>query len=440
MTPPSPRARRIAIALIAAVFLAGGVSYFQRVFAPRERAGVPSPELAALLGEDSPFERALWLASPHQNLGALDERVGDLELYLAELSRLTGVVRPRLPSFGPFALPPARELALAWNGSGESFLGVARIEPGVGWMARIAGRLAGNPWLAGGRIESGGRSFEVRWQGPLWIVACGLPAALDPPAARPESAREPEARAPAIAQLVLRREVGPVSPGRYVLARSTDGLEVRSGVLPETVQPASEWSFPGVALWVSSTDRGPIGGPGLFLLWAAAEGAIPRAAALQRGGGRSFRLPGEALLELVGGGEPAYRLGWTVRGTQKSARREALMMVPWFERHLPRPGGRGPWLGRAGRLVPAASVRTLALLAGHLEKLPLLPASEVQKVSASLRLLAPFQGCAALSFEIWHEPEGTRLRLCSQISGPVAEREALSSSEDGEIDEEPPIR
>jgi hypothetical protein len=438
VSPASRSARRLAAAVVAAFVVAGAALYVHRVFAPREQAGVPSPELGALLAADAPFEHSLWLASPHQNLGALDERVGDLELYLAEVSRLTGVASPRLPAFGPFALPPARELALAWNGSGESFLGVARIEPGIGLIARLAGRLAGNPWLAGGRVDSGGRSFDVRWQGPLWIVASGLPAALDPAERRDDGASEPGA--PAIAQLVLRREVGPLSPGRFVLARGADGLEVRSGVLPETVQPASEWSFPGVALWVSSADRGPIGGPGLFLLWEAAEGAIPRAAVLQRGGGRSFRLPGEALLELVGAGEPAYRLGWAVRGTQKSARREALLMVPWFERHLPRPGGRGAWLGRAGRLVPAASARTLDLLARNLEKLPLLPVAEVQKISATARLLAPFQDCAALSFEVWHEPEGVRLRLCSQIAGEEAEREPLSSSEDGKIDEEPPIR
>ena len=114
---------------------------------------------------------------------------------------------------------------------------------------------------------------------------------------------------------------------------------------------------------MSSTDRGPIGGPGLFLLWEAAEGAIPRVAVLQRGGGRSFKLPGESILELVGAGEPAYRLGWSVRGTQKSARREALLLVPWFERHLPRPGGRGSLAG-AGRSARASGERAHPRAAG----------------------------------------------------------------------------
>ncbi|MDQ1347474.1 MAG: hypothetical protein QG573_845 [Acidobacteriota bacterium] len=452
MKPPatgmSPRRWQVATrqrwwvgVLVVAVAVGTTAIYYQSFFAPRERAGVASPELAALLAADSPFERVLWLASPHQNLGALDERVGDLELYLAELSRLTGVARPRLPRFGPFALPPAREIVMAWNGSGETFLGVARIEPGVAWLARLSGRIAGNPWLAGGRVAASGRTFEVRWQGALWIVASGVPPRVDPLLGnRPPENAQVEAQPAVIAQLKLATELGPLPTGRFTLARGADGLEVRSGLLPEALQAASEWSFPGIALWMSSADRGPLGGPGLFLLWEAAEGAIPRVAVLQRGGGRSFKLPGEAILELVGAGEPSYRLGWSVRGTQKSARREALLLVPWFERHLPRPGGRGAWLGRAGRLVPAGSARTLGLLVRNLEKLPLIPPAEVQRIAAAAGLLVPFQGCAAITFEVWHEPEGVRVKLCSQIAGPEPEREALSPSEDGEIDEGAPIR
>lgn len=431
-------ARRVLWLLVAGALVLAAGAHYRHYFSPRERAGVPSPELAALLDADSAFEKVVWLASPHQNLGVLDERVGDLDLYLAELARSTEIARPRLPRFGPFALPPAREMAVAWSGSGESLLGVARIEPGIGWVARLAGWLAGNPWLAGGRVESGGKAFEVRWQGSLWIVASGLPAGTALP--EPRSPQGGEGEPEAIAHMRLRAGLGPLPAGRYVLARGPDGLEMRSGALPEGAQAAADWTFPGVALWVSSADRGPVGGPGLFLLWEAAEGAIPRVAVLQRGGGRSYKLPGESILELIGAGEPAYRLGWSVRGTQKSARRDALLMVPWFERHLPRPGGRGAWLGRAGRIVPAASARTLGLLVRNLEKLPLIPPAELERLAATARLLAPFHDCAAIAFELWHEPDGVRVKLCSQFSGPEAEREALSPSEDGEIDEGPSIR
>ncbi len=445
MRKGNPVSRRLAVALVAVAVAIAGALHYGHNFTPGERAGAPSPELAVLLGADASFERALWLASPHQNLGALDERVGDLELYLAELSRFAGTSTPRLPSFGPFAVPPARELALAWDGTGERFLGVARIESGIGWLARVAGRVAGNPWLAGGQVQSGGRTFEIRWQGPLWIVASGVEARLPlPPGAGPAADVALVAPAspatPAIAILVLQQAAGFLPPGRSVLRRGSDGLEVRSGALPDAVQAASDWTFPGIALWLSSTDRGPIGGPGLFLLWEAAEGAVPRVAVLQRGGGRSFRLPGESLLALVGAGEPAMRLGWSVRATQRSAQREALLLVPWFERHLVRPGRRGAWLGRAGRLVPAASARTLHLLVSHLEKLPLVPPAEVRRMAAAAALLAPFADCQAIAFEIWHEPEGARLRLCSRSEAAEAESEEASSSEDREIDAAPPIR
>ncbi len=432
--------RRWGVVSAVAAVATAALIYLVLVFAPREQERVASPELADLLAADTRFERVLWIASPQQNLGALDERVGDLELYLAELSRLAGVSRPRMPAFGPFALPPGREIALAWNGSGESFLGVARIEPAIALLARLAGRLAGNPWLAGGRVEASGRTVEVRWQGGLWIVASGLPAGFVWPPPRAAGVERRDAEPAAIAQLVLRSGIGPMPAGRFVLARGADGLEVRAGELPAGLQAASDASFPGVALWLSATDRGPIGGPGLFLLWDAAEGMIPRVAVLQRGGGRTFTLPGEALLRLVREGEPAYRLGWSVRATQKSARREGLLLVPWFERHLPRPGGRSAWLGLAGRLVPAASRRTLERLARNLRQLPLVPASEVQRLAAGARLLAPFHDCAAIAFEVWHEPEGVRLRLCSRLPEREPEISSPSSGEDGEIDGKPSIR
>ncbi|MEO7975031.1 MAG: hypothetical protein ABIU84_15730, partial [Thermoanaerobaculia bacterium] len=174
MTTRSRFRRRLVAGGLAGLAIAAAAVYFRLALAPRERAGIASPELAALLAADAPFERSLWLASPHQNLGELDERVGDLDLYLSELSRLGGVAMPRLPGFGPFKLPPAREIALAWNTTGGGFLGAARIESGIGWAARVAGRLAGNTWLAGGRVDSGGRTYEIRWQGPLWIVASGV--------------------------------------------------------------------------------------------------------------------------------------------------------------------------------------------------------------------------------------------------------------------------
>lgn len=429
---------RLAVWGAIALLILLAVVHYWTYLTPGERAGVPSPELVALWADAERFERALWIAAPHQNLGALDERVGDLSSYLEEVGRLAGSELPRLPSFGPFTMPPSSEVVLAWNGEGGSFVGAARIESGIGFLARLAGKLAGNPWLAGGEVRSGGRLFHVRWQSSIWIVATATEPALEG-SARP--AAEGVLTEPAIAWLRLSRPAGPVPPGRYRLARGEDGLEFRAGEIPPDLHPASDWSFPGVALWTSSTDRGPVGGPGALLLWEATEGAIPRVAVLQRGGGRAFRLPGESVLELLGAAEPAGRLGWTVRATQKSARRDALLLVPWFERHLVRPGGRGPWLASAGRLAPAASVRTLGLLLESLRKLPLLPPAEIGRIEAAKRLLSPFQGCAAVSFEVWREPDGARLRLCSRAAEEGLAEGAAELDEEldaaGKIDERP---
>ncbi len=435
--------RRVRAILSGLALLAALATYVWIAFSARERARAASPELAELLAAGTGFERVLWIASPHQNLGALDERVGDLELYLEELSKLSGIPRPRLPRFGPFSLPPAKELVLAWNGSGESFLGVARIEAGIGLAARLSGRLAGNPWLSGGRVESHGRQFDVRWHGGLWIVASGLPDgfAWPPPGGTPSAPGVRPAVEPiALAQLVLRHGEGPLPAGRYILARGATGLEVRAGVQPPPDAAVSDWSFPGVSFWMSASEPGPVGGPGLFLVWDAAKREVPRVAVLQRGGGQIFRLPGEKLLRLVGQGEPAFRLGWSVRATQKSAQRESLLLVPWLERNLPRAGGRAPWPSLAGRLVPGAAARTLARLAEDLSQLPILPPAEVERLAAGARLLAPFQECAAIAFEVWREPDGARLRLCAPPSRREAAAEELSSVEDGEIDEEAPIR
>ncbi|MEO8277891.1 MAG: hypothetical protein ABI639_16885 [Thermoanaerobaculia bacterium] len=435
----NPQRRRWTI--LAAVALGVGLAgaYAFSIFSATERAGNPSPELASLIEGDAGFDRALWFASPHQNLGALDERVGDLDLYLTELAGLAGIARPRLPSFGPFTVPPASEVAVGWTAAGDGFLVAARIAPPIGWLARIAGRLAGNPWLAGGEVRSSGKLFKVRWEQGLWIVESGLPAGFSwsPSSAAPDTDGQ---RAPEIAELVLRVPAGPIPSGRYRLTREESGLEVRSGDLPEAGSLESDWTVPGMVLWVSSADRAPVGGPGLFLVWGSGPAELPRVAVLQRGGGRNFRLPGESLLHFFGEGEAAHRLGWSVRATQKSAQREGLLLVPWLERHMARPGGKTAWLGLAGRLAPAESARTLSQLAANLERLPLLPSSEIHRLKAAARLLAPFHGCAAIRFEIWHDPEGARLRLCEPLAGSPLALEDASSDEDVEIDEPAPIR
>jgi hypothetical protein len=434
---------------IGAALAAAVVAHLVYGYAPRERAIAPSAPFAALLDGAGDFERVLWIAYPHQNLGAIDEALGDLGDYLAELGRVAGTRSPQVPRFGPFAVPPSRELALAWRESangGEDLYGVARIYRGLGWTARLAGKVAGNPWLAGGEVERGGRRYRVRWEGALWIVESGVPALGEPPSVAPP-------RGPRLAEARVSRAVGPLEPGNLRLARIGGELEIRGGSDAAFPGPAAtelendrstgalRLDLPDLALWVARADRGPVGGPGLFLLWEEKEAAVPRVAVLQRGGGQMFRLPGEQLLDLLGKGDPATRLGWTARGTDRKARREALRIVPFLERNYPRPHNGSAWLAAAGRLAPRRAAGMLDRLAAQLRQIPLLPQAEVARVEAGARLLRPLADCPRVTFEVWRNPDALRVRLCPEKVDAIDERELESSSgEDASIDENPTIR
>jgi hypothetical protein len=63
---------------------------------------------------------------------------------------------------------------------------VAEVYPVAALFARLAGKLAGNPWLAGGAVSFRDRPAWVEWRGSSWVVRIGeLP---DVPA-RPELLR-----------------------------------------------------------------------------------------------------------------------------------------------------------------------------------------------------------------------------------------------------------
>lgn len=438
------RRRLLAGVAIAAV----AVGHWLYWYSPRERPATPSAPLARLLDGAGDWDRVVWLAHPHQNLGAVDQALGDLDAYLFELARVAEVKAPRVPRFGPFAVPPARELALAWDDDGGRMVGIARIHRGLGWLARLSGALAGNPWLRGGRASSGGSTYEVRWEGALWVVTREGTAEPDLAAAGGDVGL----RGPRLAEARLARPTGPLAPGNFVLERHADGLEVRGGAFDSAAggpEPdaaavgALRLDLPDLALWVATADRAPVGGPGLFLLWEDPDSSVPRVATLQRGGGRNFRLPGESLLELVGKGEPALRLGWVARGTDRAARREALRIVPWLERNYPRPSSRRPWLAAAGRLAPRRAAGMLTRLATRLRTIPLVPPAEIARIEAGASLLRPLADCQRLTLEVWRQPDGVRLRLCP--SGAIEdlrddELEDASSKEDEWIDEGGRIR
>ena len=141
------------------------------------------------------YDVCAWVPYPHQNLGALAAAIGDLQDVVGAAARLSSgeggeasAPRPRepeeAPTFGPFEVPPASELVACSDLAGGRLRVAARIYPALAVVAKLAGRVAGNPWLAGGVA---GGSTRISWQGRLWTVIAG-PEAPRPPVAPPGTA------------------------------------------------------------------------------------------------------------------------------------------------------------------------------------------------------------------------------------------------------------
>ncbi len=216
-------ARRWLWRALALAALAAAAAHLAYWYAPRERPGTPqSADLPARLLAAGPLPIRLWIPYPHQNLAALDRAASDGGSTVAALLAAAGVRRAAMPRFGPFRVPPARELCVASDERGRSVIAVARVYPGLAAVARLAGRLAGNPWLAGGEVELDGRPARVGWAGRgVWWLSNERgfdPARLDRPTGLPTE--------PALA--IVRLDSGDwiLPVGWYRLARRGGELEV----------------------------------------------------------------------------------------------------------------------------------------------------------------------------------------------------------------------
>lgn len=210
-------ARKSALVAILILLAAGHVAYW---YWPREHPGRPtrrSPAADVLAADDLPLRA--WVAHPHQNLAFLaSAESGDN--WRQGLAQLAGLPPIELPGFGPFPLPPADELAVATDETGERLRVAARIYPLISWVARAAGRLAGNPWLAGGEVEEGGRRLIVAWEGRTWTLRT---PGDEWPKGEVEEDRE------ALALLALEGgSIDPLPAGRYRIVRSGAHLDLLS--------------------------------------------------------------------------------------------------------------------------------------------------------------------------------------------------------------------
>ena len=101
---------RIRVGILVAAILAA-LAHGLWWYFPGERPSRPS---SALSGPGPDDEVWIWIAFPHLNLAELKSSVEDSDELIAALARLIGREGPReLPTFGPFPVPPAREMVLA---------------------------------------------------------------------------------------------------------------------------------------------------------------------------------------------------------------------------------------------------------------------------------------------------------------------------------------
>lgn len=396
--------------LLAGVFVAMALvaAHWFYWYAPRERPARPhGGTLSGRIYLESELPHRLWLPYPHQNLARLEGSIGRLDRVLREVGRLSGETVPQLPAFGAARLPPSTALVLATDESGERFVVAADIYPLVGLLARWAGRLAGNPLLAGGRSRIGDHTVEVRWRDGVWLLASrGMEEVA--PVAADAAGRLPAGRA--LAWLRLERDRGRVPAGDYRLDRRGDDLELWGGDAErlEALRRLAGRAAP-LPLVRAEALAGPAGGSSrAFALLPGLEslGGLPGAVAVHRGGA-PFRLPGERLAELVGDGVRELESGgWSVRALDRGSLARGVELAGFAaELEAERPLAPALWLDLR------SAERLVEQVVAALEAVPIVGRREARRWRLAGDLLARFSAFERLTVLISPAPAALHVEL-----------------------------
>lgn len=405
-----------------------------RSYWPRERPAVPDPDdLPARLMASGAYEACFWVPYPHQNVGELSEAVADGSAWLEAAARAAGVPPPVLPSFGPFAVPPAKEIAVCSDLDGERFFVAAHVYPGLGAVAKAAGTLADNPWLAGGEVtDSQGtgdavveRVLKVAWVEKVWTVTAGdAPPVLGP-------AGPPLLHPRSLGIVRLEREISGFADGDYLLRRREGDLVLArdsSEPAPNIPDPTAEEPRPVLlalagASWPDAEPR-PLPSAA-FALFDVGDGQgakfgpfgeLPGAAIFHPPGSKRFSLPGEGLTGLIAGALPnAETAGWQILALDSGSLRRAEALAPRLTALSP-PDVTDA-LNRDGRLVlglwmqPRPALRLVGTVRKFLEKVPIVDRQQVRRWRDWETILAPLARCEQVTLASTEEPASFRLRL-----------------------------
>lgn len=425
------RLSKLALFLLVLVLIGG---HIVRSYWPRERPAVPDPDgLAARLMASGAYEACFWMPYPHQNVGELSEVVSDGSGWLEAAARVAGVPPPVLPSFGPFAVPPSKEIAVCSDLDGERFFVAAQIYPGLGTVAKAAGTVADNPWLAGGEItETRGtgdavveRVLRVAWNEGAWTVSGGD----GPPVVGP--VKQPLLHPRSLGIVRLEREISGFSDGDYLLRRREGDLELArdsSEPAPNVPDPSEGGPRPVLlaisgASWPDAEPR-PLA-PAAFALFETGEeegtkfgpfGKLPGAAIFHPPGSKRFSLPGEGLTGLLAGGLPKAEVaGWQIvamdggslRQAEALAPRLAALSPPDVTEALNRDGALqlGLWMQ------PRPAVILVSRVNKFLEKVPIANREQVRRWKDWETLLRPVARCERVTLASTQKPVSFRLRF-----------------------------
>ena len=385
--------KRTGLLAVLILLAAGHVGYW---YWPRERQALPRTGSlpASLLASDQLPLRS-WVAYPHQNLAFLANGESGKN-WRRGLSDLVGVPQIELPSFGPFALPPSSALAVATDADGERLVVAARIYPLMALVARAAGKLAGNPWLAGGEIYEGGRTLEVAWQGRTWLLRT-------PGESWPVTTDRVPPDYPALARLAFEQPLGPLPPGEYRLSRSGRHLDLVSGgaAVGELRRPPR-----GVLMHAERLRKGlratVVLGPG--------EGSlrgVPSAVCLAEKGVKLPRLPFQRLYRALGiKRRQAGRAGWRLAASDRGALARGWQLLPTVEQIA------GQDARQESYAVDLDMVREVsAEIERQLEGLPLPAIREVRFWRGAARILEELGAYDRWSLEIGADDAVVRSRV-----------------------------
>lgn len=419
------RLLRLAIPLTLLLLIAG---YLFHAYWPRERAAVPSGLPARLLASGA-YGACLWIPYPHQNLGKLARTVDDPALYLAAAARVADLPVPVVRPFGPFAVPPSSEIVACSDLDGKRFLLMARVYPGLAAVARLAGRLADNPWLRGGDVKEtqGGsdgpeeKVFHVAWRDGYWTVRSGDEPAL--PAA-PAGSGDPAYPA-SLGIFHLGEDVADLPAGDYVLQRQGEDLDAT--VLGAAAPPAppaftqaadapallavagadwpadSEKPLPPAAMMLFDTDGGLSLGP---------LGRVPGLAILNPEGEKRWGLPAKGLGGLLAQNLPNGNVaGWSVVALDDASLARAEALAPQISTLVPPAGDGSDGMILGLWLRPAPALRRVSQFRKGLEKFPLAERRQIQRWRDWETLLSPLAACQRASAVATRSPDAFLLRL-----------------------------